>query len=196
MRRLIGRTILVLALLAAPVLPAGNVAASQSATAAPAIRADSDSVFLRATAEALDRMTKCSVTEIVDGDTIRCGDLGRVRLLLIDTPERDQQPWGGRARDALAELLPAGSEARLEADVQPRDRYGRLLAYVYRTDGLQVNEMMVRNGFAEVLVYPPNVRHVEVLRRARTLARNAGLGLWSTEAFDCTPRDHRARICE
>ena len=196
MRRLIGRTILLLGLVAAPAILTGKVTAPRQATAAPAFRADSDSVFLRATTEALERMTKCPVTEIIDGDTIRCGNLGRVRLLLIDTPERDQQPWGGRAREALAALLPVGSEARLETDVQPRDRYRRLLAYVYRTDGLQVNEMMVRNGFAEVLVYPPNVRHVEVLRDARTLAREAKLGLWNTEAFDCAPRDHRDDICE
>jgi len=196
MRRLIGRAILLLGLTAAPGMLAGTPTASRLAVAAPAIQADSDSVVLRATREALERMTKCPVTEIIDGDTIRCGALGRVRLLLIDTPERDQQPWGGRAREALAELLPVGSEARLETDVQPRDRYRRLLAYVYRTDGLQVNEMMVRNGFAEVVVYPPNVRHVEVLRQARALARAARLGLWSTDASDCPPRDHRAALCE
>ncbi|HUF31046.1 MAG TPA: thermonuclease family protein [Gemmatimonadaceae bacterium] len=155
-----------------------------------------DSVFLRASDEALARMTKCTVTDVVDGDTFRCGNAGRVRLLLIDTPERDQEPWGERARGALMAILPTGSTAWLETDVQVRDRYGRMLAYVYRTDGLQVNELMVRNGFAEVLVYPPNVRHVDVLRSAREAAREAGRGLWSTEAFACSPRDHRAGRCQ
>ncbi len=155
-----------------------------------------DSVFLRASRESLSRMTQCTVTDVVDGDTIRCGNAGRVRLLLIDTPERNQEPWGARARGALIAILPAGSTAWLETDVQERDQYGRTLAYVYRTDGLQVNELMVRSGFAEVLVYPPNVRHVDVLRRAREAARAARRGLWSTEAFACSPRDHRAGRCQ
>lgn len=183
-------------MIAAPVLIAAGADGSTWQSAVPAVRSDSDSVFLRATAEALESMTPCEVTDVIDGDTIRCGELGRVRLLLIDTPERDQKPWGGRAREALAALIPVGSSVRLESDVQPRDRYGRLLAYLYRLDGLQVNEMMVRNGFAEVLVYPPNVRHVDVLRRAREAAREAKRGLWSTEAFECTPRDHRSDTCE
>lgn len=155
-----------------------------------------DSVFLRASREALSRMTECTVTDVVDGDTIRCGNSGRVRLLLIDTPERNQEPWGARARGALIAMLPTGSTAWLETDVQVRDQYGRTLAYVYRTDGLQVNELMVRSGFAEVLVYPPNVRHVDVLRSAREAAKDARRGLWSTEAFTCSPRDHRAGRCQ
>jgi micrococcal nuclease len=163
----------------------------------PAIAAsDSDSVYLRASAEALARMMPCIVTEIVDGDTFRCGERGRVRLLLIDSPERDQEPFAAAAREALASLLPVGSEALLESDVQPRDQYGRLLAYVYRPDGLQVNEMMVRSGYAVVVTYPPNVRHVDPMRRALENARTARRGLWSTSAFDCVPRDHRAGRCE
>jgi micrococcal nuclease len=187
---------MLLAMIAGAVLLSSGAEGSLPRGGAPTVRADSDSVFLRATSEALERMTPCEVTDVIDGDTIRCGELGRVRLLLIDTPERDQKPWGGRAREALTALVPVGSSVRLDTDVQLRDRYGRLLAYLYRLDGIQVNEMMVRNGFAEVLVYPPNVRHVEVLRRAREAAREARRGLWSTEAFECVPRDHRADACE
>ena len=185
-----------LIVIAAAGLLASGADGSSRRSAVHPVRADSDSVFLRATSEALERMTPCEVTDVIDGDTIRCGKLGRVRLLLIDSPERDQTPWGGRAREALTALIPVGSSVRLETDVQLRDRYGRLLAYLYRLDGLQVNEMMVRNGFAEVLVYPPNVRHVDVLRRAREAAREARRGLWSTEAFECAPRDYRADTCE
>lgn len=195
MRRLHLRVVLAVAAIAAATLlvPSASSTVWQRGRAAPA---DSDSVFLRATGEALERMTPCKITDVIDGDTIRCEELGRVRLLLIDTPERDQQPWGQRARAALQELIPEQSEVRLEADVKPRDRYGRLLAYVYRLDGIQVNELMVYNGFAEVIVYPPNVRHVDVLRRARSAAREAQRGLWSTEAFECSPREHRAGECD
>lgn len=166
------------------------------ARATVAAAADSDSVFLRATGEAMARMMPCTVTSIVDGDTFRCGDLGRIRLLLIDSPERDQAPYGAEARAALLALLPVGTAARLEMDVQPRDQYGRLLAYAYRPDGLQVNEMMVRSGYAIVVTYPPNVRHVDPMRRALALAREAHRGLWSTDAFDCEPRDRRAGRCK
>lgn len=164
--------------------------------AVPIVGADSDSVALRASAEALKRMTPCTVENVIDGDTIRCERVGRVRLLLIDSPERDQEPWGSRARQALDVLIPAGSEVHLETDVQLRDRYGRLLAYVYRADGLQVNEIMLKSGFADVVVFSPNVRHVDVLRDVRDGAREAGRGLWSTPAFECVPRDHRAKVCE
>lgn len=196
MSQLPARALLVAAAIAAAGLLAPRIVTSTARATAAAIRADSDSVFLRASDEALERMKPCVVTDVIDGDTIRCQDLGRVRLLLIDSPERDQEPWGARARAVLAALIPEGTEVRLEADVQLRDQYGRLLAYVYRSDGLQVNEMMVRNGFAVVLVYPPNVRHVEVLRRASASAQDAKRGLWSTEAFECSPRDHRAGACE
>jgi micrococcal nuclease len=189
-----------LALLLAAVSTAGLplAQAQDSVVAARAVAAvsESDSVQLRASAEAMTRMTACAVTDVVDGDTFRCGDLGRVRLLLIDSPERDQEPYGTRSREALVSLLPVGSQALLERDVQPRDQYGRLLAYVYRSDGLQVNEMMIRSGFAVVVTYPPNVRHVDPMRRALELARAERRGLWSTEAFTCEPRDHRAGRCE
>jgi endonuclease YncB( thermonuclease family) len=194
MRRQTRLALLVSVVLAAALL-AARLPGLSAGAAAPSRAFIADSVALRASAEALSRMTPCPVTEIVDGDTIRCGELGRVRLLLIDTPERDQKPWGARARSALEALLAVGSEARLESDVQARDQYGRLLAYVYRSDGLQVNEMMVRNGYAVVLVYPPNVRHVDPLRTASREAQEAKRGLWSTAAFDCAPRDHRAGRC-
>lgn len=167
------------------------------AMAPPGVAAsDSDSVFIRATAEALEGMRPCTVTRVVDGDTIRCEGLGRVRLLLIDAPERDQGEWAARSRDALATLLPVGTRVRLETDIQERDRFGRLLAYIYLADGVQVNEMMVRMGYALVESYPPNVRHIDPLRRARESARAARRGLWSTGAFECTPREHRGRQCE
>lgn len=157
---------------------------------------DTDSVFIRASAEALAHMKPCTVERVVDGDTIRCVGLGRVRLLLIDAPERDQGEWAARSSDALAGLLPVGATVHLETDIQERDRFGRLLAYIYLPEGVQVNELMVRMGYAVVVSYPPNVRHIDPLRRARSLAQVERRGLWSTNAFDCTPRDHRGRKCE
>jgi micrococcal nuclease len=63
---------------------------------------------------------------------------------------------------------------------EPRDRYGRLLAYVYRRrDGAFVNAALVRDGFARTLTIPPNTAHVEELSRLESAARAAGRGLWS-----------------
>lgn len=139
---------------------------------------------------------RCTVERVIDGDTIQCREHGRVRLLLIDTPELSQRPWGQRARAALAALLPVGGAAFLELDVQPRDRYGRVLSYVYDSEWRMLNETLVRAGYALIAVYPPNVKHVDRLRAAATAAREARRGLWATPAFDCAPAAHRRGACE
>jgi micrococcal nuclease len=138
----------------------------------------------------------CTVASITDGDTFTCDDGSRVRLLLIDAPERDQGPYGAKARAALSELLPPGSTATLELDVRQRDRFGRVLAYVTNAEGRFVNKEMLRRGMAIVSVHPPNVRHVDRFREAGEQARAANAGLWSGSAFDCAPADHRAGRCE
>lgn len=138
----------------------------------------------------------CTVASITDGDTFVCADGSRVRLLLIDAPERDQGPYGAKAKAALAELLPPGSTATLELDVRERDRFGRVLAYVTNAEGRFVNKEMLRRGMAIVSVNPPNVRHVDRFREAKEQARAANTGLWSGAAFDCIPADHRAGRCE
>ncbi|HEX2087808.1 MAG TPA: thermonuclease family protein [Solirubrobacteraceae bacterium] len=83
------------------------------------------------------------------------------------------------AREASAFLarLVEGRRVRLERDLEQRDRYGRLLAYVYR-DGLFVNAELVRRGYASVATFPPNVRHAGTFVRLQREARRAGRGLW------------------
>ena len=73
--------------------------------------------------------------------------------------------------------------------------YKRILGYVYLPDGKMANEEMARTGYATSLVYPPNVRYVERIRRAVEDARKAKRGLWATNFFDCSPRDYRAGRC-
>jgi micrococcal nuclease len=127
------------------------------------------------------------VTRVVDGDTIvaHLGDEDEtVRLLGIDTPETKKpnspiECFGPEAAAQLAELLPEGTVVRLERDVDERDRYGRLLAYVHRSaDDLFVNNAMAAGGFATGLRIPPNVARTAELAEAATAARSAGLGLW------------------
>jgi len=136
----------------------------------------------------------CVVESVTDGDTFRCTAGRRVRLLTIDAPEMDQAPFGASSRATLASLLPVGSSATLELDVQREDQYGRTLAYV-RRPGILVNRVLVRSGMAVVAVYPPNVRYVEVLRAAADSARADRAGLWATNGFECLPAEHRAGRC-
>ena len=128
-----------------------------------------------------------TVERVVDGDTIVVelqGQRERVRLLGIDTPEsvaedRPDQCYGAEAGAYLTDLLPAGTDVALVRDVEPRDQYDRLLAYVVRTDDqLFVNLDLVERGFAATLVYPPNDHYADVLREAERAAVAAGTGLW------------------
>lgn len=137
----------------------------------------------------------CTIERVTDGDTVVCADERRIRLLGIDAPERAQKPYGARAGRELAELLPPGTRAEVELDVRGRDRYGRILAYLYAPDRRMANREMVRRGYALVLTYPPNVRYVDALRTAQDEARRARSGLWATDAWECAPRDFRARRC-
>jgi micrococcal nuclease len=126
------------------------------------------------------------VVRVVDGDTISVvldGREERVRYIGIDTPESVKpgtpvQCFAERASAANARLV-AGRRVRLVADVEQRDRYGRLLAYVYReSDGAFVNAALVRDGFARTLTIPPNVAHAAEFAGLARGARRAGRGLW------------------
>lgn len=119
----------------------------------------------------------CTIELVVDGDTIRCAELGAVRLIGIDAPEMEHGNAGAIARAALERLIASGTTVQLEVDVQGRDRYRRVLAYVWR-DRRQVNYQMVRAGWASIATYPPNVRYVEAFTRAQRRARAAGIGFW------------------
>jgi micrococcal nuclease len=127
------------------------------------------------------------VVDVIDGDTLDVrigGHTETVRLLGVDTPEtkhptRPVECFGPEASARLDELLPRGADIRLERDVEARDRFGRLLAYVYRLDdGLFVNEALLVDGFAEVLVIEPNGALASPLRAAQAEARSARRGLW------------------
>jgi micrococcal nuclease len=128
------------------------------------------------------------VDRVVDGDTIVArlvsGRTERVRLIGMDTPESVKpgtpvQCYALKASAYTKHLL-TGRRVRLVGDVDARDRYGRLLAYVYREpDGLFVNEQLVRAGLARPYPFPPNVRFEDQIATLATRAREAGRGLWS-----------------
>ncbi|MGH7545966.1 MAG: DUF4105 domain-containing protein [Gemmatimonadota bacterium] len=136
----------------------------------------------------------CVVARIVDGDTFQCRDGVRVRPIGMDAPELSQRPFGQEARAALERMIPVGTRVRLERDVELQDRYGRLLAYVWK-DTRMVNWAMVRDGYAVLLTIPPNVQYVDDFREAQRAAREAGAGLWAEQGFLCLPADRRRRRC-
>lgn len=151
-------------------------------------------VFQGGPAQPVREPVPCRVTRIVDGDTVHCEPVGRIRLIGMDTPERGQRPFGPMATEALEALIPVGSAVQIEGDVEATDQYGRVLGYVW-TDGRMVNWLLVRAGYAVVLTYPPNVQHVDSLRSAQTRARREGRGLWAVDGFACEPRDYRRGVC-
>ena len=126
------------------------------------------------------------VVRVVDGDTIHVRVGGReetVRYIGVDTPEsvKPGAPVECFAKRASAfnHRLVDGEKVRLVRDAEARDRYGRLLAYVYRErDGLFVNAELVRRGHATVATFPPNVAHEDEFRRLARRARLSGRGLW------------------
>ena len=146
------------------------------------------------------------VVRWVDGDTVYVfASMGpgiapaKVRLVGIDAPEtsygeraarqgaelgRDVRgiiALGQKARAAAERTAPPGTVVRIELDVVPRDRYGRLLAYLWLPDGRMVNEELVRQGWAMVYTVPPNVRYVERFLKAQREAREARRGLWGED---------------
>lgn len=127
---------------------------------------------------------------VVDGDTMDIqfenGKEERVRLVLVDTPEtkhptKPVQPFGPEASAFTKEML-AGKNVQVELDVQERDQYGRILAYVY-IDGKMFNELLLEKGLARVAVFPPNTRYVDEFYAIQKKAQEAKLGIWSIEDY-------------
>ncbi len=124
------------------------------------------------------------VVHVVDGDTVHVrlgGRIEKVRYIGVNAPEvhhpRKGEEPGGREAMAVNRGLVEGKTVRLELDVQLRDRYGRLLAYIWVGETM-INAELVRQGYAQVMTVPPNVRHQGLFLKLQRDARQAGRGLW------------------
>lgn len=135
------------------------------------------------------------VERVIDGDTLKLSNGQKVRLIGVDTPElhysdkllRDVkkslkdiktiQELGEKAFDFTRELC-LNKKIRLEYDVEKRDRYKRLLAYVYLEDGTFVNAKILQEGYGQVMTVPPNVKYAEYFAKLEREARKSNRGLW------------------
>jgi len=135
--------------------------------------------------------TPARVVRVIDGDTIEVeigGREYRLRYIGIDAPEtvKENTPveWMGPEASAANKALVSGKVVYLEKDVSDTDRYGRLLRYVFLANGTFVNGELVRQGYAQAITYPPDVKYQKLLRALEREARNAGRGLWQPAPDD------------
>ena len=160
--------------------PAGGSAAAPAETAAadqtvPAITTEISGIDLA-------QLEKATVKRVVDGDTLVISTGERVRLIGIDTPEtvKPNSPveYFGKEASAFSKSKLDQQTIYLEKDISDTDKYGRLLRYVYLADGTFFNLLLVREGYANAVSYPPDVKYGQVLRQAEKTARANEKGLW------------------
>jgi micrococcal nuclease len=178
--------------------PGASPSATVTATATPTVAASASAeptVAATAKPASVSKLKPTGPTQvarvvsITDGDTIRVqfgGAEYRVRYIGMDTPETHfGTEWmGPEAAQANADLV-AGKQVVLEKDVSETDEFGRLLRYVWLHDDgawLLVNIELLREGFAQVATYPPDVKYIDPwFLDAQRKARKAGIGLWAGE---------------
>jgi micrococcal nuclease len=121
-----------------------------------------------------------TVQRVVDGDTVRLAGLGSVRLIGIDTPEvyGGVECYGPEASAFAKSVLHPGTRVRYRVGTEARDRYGRLLAYVWLRDGRLFNAMLAERGYATTLTIPPNDDLAPRFRAAEERARDGHRGMW------------------
>lgn len=135
------------------------------------------------------------VVKVFDGDTIGLENREKVRLIGIDTPEnwhsdkldRDVRRTGldhrtimkmGEKSKRFTTSLVNGKCVRVEFDIEKRDRYRRLLAYVYLPDGRMLNAELLKEGYAKIYTFPLNVKYVDLFTRLEREARQNKKGFW------------------
>lgn len=133
-----------------------------------------------------------TVDHVVDGDTVSVilpnSEKESVRLLLIDTPEsvhpnKPVQPFGKEASNFAKQKLQKGQTVVLEKGELERDKYGRLLGYIW-IDDVNFNQLMIEKGYARVgYVYEPNTKYLDEFKKAEDDAEEKGINIWSIPGY-------------
>lgn len=139
--------------------------------------------------EFLSSLEETVVTRVVDGDTIVIESGEKVRFILVNCPESvhsdsSKNTEFGAIASAYTKSILEGETIYLEKDVSNIDRYGRLLRYIYLADGTFFNEQLVKEGYAQLSTFPPDVKYKDIILDAEQYARNNNLGLWSNDSSE------------
>ncbi|MDQ6599214.1 thermonuclease [Bacillus salipaludis] len=153
---------------------------------------DSENQSIDSSLQTDKKLLPATIVKNVDGDTVVIKLNGReekVRMLCVDTPETHHprlgvQPFGPEASAYTKKILPVGKKVQIETGIgDGRDKYGRLLAYIY-VDGKMFNEMLLEKGLARVAyIYAPNTKYVDQFYAIQKKAQKKGIGIWSIENY-------------
>ncbi|MFA5072508.1 MAG: thermonuclease family protein [Nitrospirota bacterium] len=152
-------------------------------------------VFPDSYAVAQPSLMEAQILAVHDGDTVTLliqGTRKKTRLIGIDAPEMGQRPWGKKSQKYLLALIQKEKKQVLvETDIVPYDKYNRLLAYVWTTDGSLINECMIRDGYALLFTIQPNTKYMKRFQMAQKTARREKRGIWGVDGLRETPRDYK-----
>jgi micrococcal nuclease len=123
-------------------------------------------------------ITTTKVQAVIDGDTVVLENGEHVRLIGIDSPEKGFSFYE-EARNYAISLM-EGKEVKLEKDVEDKDKYDRLLRYIW-VDDLFVNEEMIKAGWALAYRYPPDIKYADLFEQIEKDAKNNCLGMWKVD---------------
>ena len=158
-------------------------------------------VILLAVLTQRGELTRAYIKSIVDGDTVKAETQGKtytVRLIGVNTPETNHptkgvEPYGPEAKEFTKKTL-TGKTVWLEFDTQEKDKYGRLLAYVWlekpndnsenEIKEKMFNAILVLEGYAQVMTVPPNVKYADYFVKFQREAIENQKGLWSLKVYN------------
>jgi endonuclease YncB( thermonuclease family) len=145
--------------------------------------------------EAFMKLEFQSSTKYKTGDYGKSPNIIKLRMLGMDAPETQQQDWGKKATEFLKQELSDDKYIFIETDIEPRDRYGRLLAYVYDSKGISINEKMLREGYAELLILGANDKYATSFKAAEAYAKQHELNIWSKAGgLEMSPYKYRKKM--
>ncbi|HDZ77027.1 MAG TPA: thermonuclease [Candidatus Omnitrophica bacterium] len=166
-------------------------------TAYPAIKANKKRIKFSLPFKAIYDYNDILVTYVADGDTVKLEDGSWIRFIGIDTPEQHESDKlfrdARRAKKDIAEIKKLGVKAynftksmllnkrvRLEFDVEKRDKYDRLLAYIFLKDGTFINALIIKEGYGRTMNIAPNVKYADLFRKLQIEAKSKEKGFWGT----------------